>query len=259
MMLRNLTILRHGMSEMNVMVNNDKLGLPTYGEERDEIIRTQPDFLHRLSETGIEQAVTVGESLKSIAPIGFDKVYVSPFKRTIETAHHALSYSSQWNIVLDNRLIERDWGDYGRVRRDEAKTLFPFTDAHRSTAPLYNRYNRGESLGDVQLRIRNFIETLHREREERGYENILIVAHGDVMSAFRIILEHWTNDDLIRTKDDPAYNIGNCSLLQYRREVDGPYTNRRLVPLVHTPDMVEWEAMSPRRKFSADSLAELLE
>jgi hypothetical protein len=89
---------------------------------------------------------------------------------------------------------------------------------------LYNTIaSGGESLANVCLRISRVIQTLHRECSDK---RVVMVCHGEVMWAFRVILENISQSKYreLDTKKDPMDKIHNCQIIHYTRR--DPYSNK---------------------------------
>lgn len=147
-----------------------------------------------LNENGIAQAREVGQWLAEQG-IEFSYVYSSPLKRAIRTAE---LIAQGRPIVIDDRLIEMDYGPYEGMDLENPApeiTVF-FSDFVNNPAP------KGmEPLSDVVLRTGAFLEDI---KELRG--NILISTHAIAMKG---ALEYLTPDS------NGSYwskYIGNCAV-----------------------------------------------
>ena len=94
-----------------------------------------------LSNKGIEQA----KKLSSITEYTFDVLFTSDLKRAINTAKLAWP---NMEIIEDVRLRECDYGDLDGVSKDLIKY-----EEH-----IDNSFPNGESLKDVEYRVREFID-----------------------------------------------------------------------------------------------------
>ena len=164
----NLYVIRHGQTEANVkqLFNGINDG--------------------DLTEIGIKQAE---ELIPLIKEKDINFIICSPLKRAIHTAN-ILNVNNK-EIVLDNRLIDRDYGVY---------TLKPITLLENKTS-LYdleiNENKEIEPFSAVIKRTEDFINGLKTKYKN---ENILIVTHRDVISA----MQYYFNknfDDYPKTGD----------------------------------------------------------
>ena len=179
-----LYIIRHGQTELNTKM----------------LMQGRSD--HPLNETGLAQAE---EAAGSFADKGvkIDKVYSSPLIRALQTAK---AIAPEAELVVDNRLIEMDYGPYeGMDLRNPAPEVMEFfKDFVNVPAP-----EGMEPLPDVVERLGKFIEEI---REEAEHCNILISTHAIAMKG---ALEYLTPDS------HGSYwskYIGNCEV--YVAEAD---------------------------------------
>lgn len=204
--------VRHGQSEANV-VQKELLGEldPAIVAE----IYARPDWMQRLSPLGVEQAKNAGDWIRreigSLA--SFDVIYVSPFLRTFETACHAAG-DERVDLTPEDRIIERDWGLYGKLSRADQERYYPETYSHKKANPLYARLDSGESIMDVFLRWRDMAGTLHREYPEG---QVLMFNHGDYQMTDRYASERMLPEEFIALMEDHTQDTLNCSVLDRTR------------------------------------------
>lgn len=260
-MPRDLLFIRHGESEANIVQKRDDHGI---NPDVAGAIFARPDWQQRLTVKGIEQAKTAKEyidrELDGLA--SFDARYVSPFMRTRETAAYVGGENVEgWTI--DDRIVERSWGVYGKMPRAEQRAQFPLTAAEKLANPWYIRLDGGESMPDVYARFRDFQATLHREQAD---QRVVVVSHGDFINAARYGIERMTPEEWEALDENKKYTIRNCTLLHYTRvNPDNPDDvrdklrwRRYIYPdtASESPDGGQWVELSERRRYSG---AELLE
>lgn len=167
-------IIRHGQTELN----NRKL---LQGRSN------QP-----LNEAGLAQAQKAAALLRDVA---FSAVYSSPLTRAVQTAEAVVP---DLNPVLDERLIEMDYGPYEGMdlTNPAPEVLTFFSDFVHNPAPAGM-----EPLNSVVGRAGAFLEELCRTQE-----NILISTHAIAMKG---ILEYLTPES--RGSYWSKY-IGNCEV-----------------------------------------------
>lgn len=131
---------------------------------------------------------------------------------------------------------------------------------------MYVRLDGGESLMDVNGRIRDIQGTLHRE-----YPNgrVMMVTHGDFMNAWRYEVEYLLPEEWEAIDRDSATTFRNCALLQYSRvNAEDPAdidSHLRWMRFVYTnatnesPYGGNWVEMAKRRRYTADELLEQVE
>lgn len=254
-MPRRLVQVRHGQSEANVVQKNliEDLDPEVVAE-----IYSRPDWMQRLSPLGIEQAKNAGDWIRrDIGKLAsFDVIYASPFLRTFETACYAAG-DEEVEITPEDRIIERDWGLYGRLSRDDQERFYPETYNHKKINPLYARLDGGESIMDVFSRWRDMVGTMHREYSDG---TVLMFGHGDTGTTSRYAIERKLPEEFIEMMSDPTYDMLNCSLYDVTRvNPEDPEDVREKLHwmrLIHTtcpelsPNGGNWVELKGRRTYT---------
>jgi len=258
-MPRDILFIRHGESEANIVQKNDNHGVSI---EVAGTIFSRPDWQQRLTDRGVEQAAIarqfIERELGGLAT--FDALYVSPFMRTRETAAH-LGGMALDGWTIDDRIVERSWGVYGKVSRAEQRAKFPLTAAEKRANPWYIRLDGGESMPDVYGRFRDFQGTLHREQAGK---RVAVVSHGDFINVARYGIERMMPEEWEDIDSDPDYVLRNCTLLHYTRvnpnnaeDVREKINWRRYIypdAIEESPDAGQWVELSERRRYSGAEL-----
>ncbi len=230
-MPKNLFLVRHGQSEGNLVVKK----FEETGDEQffnDEFLGLH-ESQYALTDLGIEQAQKAGLWFKENKIIYFDRMLVSNNVRAMQTAAHLNLPNPMW--MMDFNLRERDGGLFNEIT--PSKRDIDYADQKRfyKKQPFFFRPPQGESIADLCHRIKVVIDTLARECDGK---DVVIVCHGHVMRAFRIILERLslkdTNDLLISL--DPSKRVPNCSIIHYTRE--NPFENTQILS-----DRLDWVRM----------------
>ncbi len=148
-----------------------------------------------LTDKGIEAALNLREELSSI---NFTHIFCSPLKRASQTAQRIIDKD---NVIYDDRLKERSYGDWAGLNKTEIKEKVGedlFLSARRgwSTKPP-----NGESLEDVSKRVKGFLDSL----PDAG--NILVVSHGNTIRAISVLL------GINKKEDISSYEIVTGSYL----------------------------------------------
>ena len=130
-----------------------------------------------LSEKGIEEA----KSLSTKTKYTFDILFTSDLKRAIDSSNLAFPNITK---IQDNRLRECNYGDLDGL----SKSLVKYEE--HIDLPFSN----GESLKDVENRMRNFIKYLKDNYEGN---TVGIVAHRAPQLALEVILNNMTWDEAI--------------------------------------------------------------
>lgn len=155
--------VRHGVTDWNEYV--DKTG------------KINPKCQGRadipLNKNGISQAEKLREILKDIK---FDKIFCSPLTRAKQTCE--IIVGSLKNVIIDNRLIERGFGKYEGLTRDE----FNFSDFCKKS---FKGIEGAESIQEIEDRVFSLLNELKKEPDK----NILLVSHGGVGCIFRSYFE----------------------------------------------------------------------
>lgn len=147
-------------------------GLTDWNEYVDETGKINPKCQGRtnipLNKNGIAQAKALKEQLSGIK---FDKVFCSPLDRTKQTCEIILG--SLDGVVIENRLIERDFGEFEGLTRTQFKFVEFCSDKTKT-------YERAESITDVENRVFELLNEL----KQNPNENVLLVSHGGVGCVF---------------------------------------------------------------------------
>jgi broad specificity phosphatase PhoE len=170
----------------------------------------------RLTPRGEEQAIQAGEWIRKDFPQGFDSHCVSSFTRARETAALLDLPGARWHQYID--LVERDWGMVESMTAEEYLEMRERLERDG----IWGRPKGGETLHQMSIRIKGFIDTLARRFSQKS---VVAVCHGEVMWAFRLRLERMTVDQFRalespkgRDKRKPDLNkINNCQVLHYSR------------------------------------------
>lgn len=171
-----------------------------------------------LTDTGKEQGPVVGVWLNNWLRENklpcFDRHLVSSHLRTVQSAGLLGLPNAQWE--LDFQLHERVTGLWGVIPDKKWQAQHEKSIRLGRNHHFYTSWPGGESIADVCGRLRNFINTLHREC---GRQRVVVVAHGDVMQAFRVIFEGILPDEYDeRSKANLRdFRIGNGQIIHYTR------------------------------------------
>jgi broad specificity phosphatase PhoE len=136
-----LVFVRHGQSEANIVQRADKDRRP---HDMAEQVNNRPDWEQRLSPLGIQQARKAKEWIdRNLGGAGsFDFRYFSPFLRTRETAAY-IGGPDCGGWIIEDRVVERSWGIFGTLPRDQRKERFDLTVA---ATPIVWAQRRGSAL-----------------------------------------------------------------------------------------------------------------
>ncbi len=133
-----------------------------------------------LSQTGIKQAK---ELKNKTSNKNFEVMFCSDLKRAVDSAN--LGFKGDCKIIEDKRLRECNYGDLNQADAglvDYSKHILePFPN--------------GESLQDVEKRIKDFIEMIKRDYQGKS---IAIMAHKAPQLALEVLLKNKTWEQAIR-------------------------------------------------------------
>ena len=148
-----------------------------------------------LTETGIQQAKVLAEDAKDK---NIDLILVSPLLRARQTAA-VVAEKCGIPVIVDERLIEQDYGEYEGVNR-----LHPgFLHCKRNFG---TRYPGGESMLDIACRIYDLLDEIPKKYPDKV---VLLVCHGGVMRTIRTYFEDMTNEEYF------GYSASNACLTEY--------------------------------------------
>ena len=173
-----LAVVRHGETIRNIV------GL------------VQGDTESMLSEKGKAQAIEVKEKLKGQT---FDIVFSSPLSRAYQTAE--IITDKKLPIVIDDRLNERDYGDFEGHTREE----FNYIDYWNYNSNLEE--NHGESVQHLCMRIDEFLKDI---KEKYKNKRVLVVTHSGVARAIYYLLNGIPDNG-----DMSIVDIPNCTIMEY--------------------------------------------
>lgn len=141
-----IVLVRHGTT-----VSNNK---NTYSEESTPLA---------------EEAYTDLLVTKSrLAEFKFDKIYVSPLLRAVQTAN-VLGLK---DFLLDERIQERDFGDFKGMTHAEVQAKFPEATKKWFSDPTHGKPPNGESMFEHYTRVADFMDEVSNTKTDT-----LIVCH----------------------------------------------------------------------------------
>lgn len=203
-----IVLVRHGESEGNLAQKRSKMGdqsdwTPTF--------KNRHTCDYRLTDKGRLQAKLAGDYLKEhFNP--FDKFFVSEYARAMETAALLDLPNAHW--VCDFYLRERDKGVLGGHSYKDRSKKFADELNRRYKDSFYWAPPGGESIANSCIRVDRILSQL---QETCSGFSVILVCHGNIMTAFRIRLERMKQADFRSTIDDPKETIYNCQIIHYSR------------------------------------------
>jgi broad specificity phosphatase PhoE len=217
-----LSFIRHDISAYNVL-NAKKDASPVYREfkkaydkdpDSDEshrlAIEVKEQFLFPytdrntpLAEGSGIQAEIMGQNLKKRIDLP-DVIFVSPYKRTIDTLEmmtKGWSELGKVKTIIDERIIEKDYGLFSLYNDWRIfNVLYPDQrDSYKMQGSFWHRFPQGENIPDVIKRLCSFVDTLNNYHPE---ENVLAVTHHLSILALRSIIEGFSEKDFLRLNNE---------------------------------------------------------
>jgi len=212
-MPKNLFLVRHGQSEGNAArrIFEETGSEEVYSDEFLGIHESQ----YKLTALGIEQAQKAGQWLADNRLRLFDRMLVSNIDRAMQTAAYLNLPDPSW--MPDFNLRESDGGLFTTITPSKRDSVYLDQQKFYASQPFLFRPPQGESMADLCQRIKLVLDTLARECDNK---NVIIVCHGHVIRAFRIILERMSlkkSNEMMRTQDE-LLKVPNCSIVHYTRQ-----------------------------------------
>ena len=171
--MRTIYLVRHGDTDLN----------------NKHIIQSKNNT--HLNMRGVNK---VKQLRTTLLDLGVDICYTSPLFRTLETAFGLVGDKAL--IINDQRLIDRDMGDY------EGKNTSEFDHEKYWDYNLNCCDNGVEGIQDLFKRCQEFIDDILNNTK---YQKILIVSHNGVIRCLHHILK---NTDL---RNEPLrFEVVNC-------------------------------------------------
>ncbi len=135
-----------------------------------------------LSQKGIEQAKNLNKIIKDQY---FDVVICSDLKRAVDSAKIDFE-GRDIKIIQDSRIRECNYGDL------DGKDNFLVDYSQHIDMPFPN----GESLKDVEVRIKSFVEYL---KQNFNNKKVALVSHKAPQLAFEVLTKNKTWEDALKT------------------------------------------------------------
>lgn len=159
-----------------------------------------------LNENGIDQARKVRSI---IGDIKFDAVYASSLDRAIETAS-IVGNVSRDQIIIDDRIIEADFGKYDEVPYSQ---MGPAMSLYWALPEVFRAPKTVETTKSMIERSHSFL----KELEQKDYDNVLVVCHGGIIRCLKGYLEDKRRGYIWRPKPK------NCEVRVYE-SVNGKHS-----------------------------------
>ena len=173
-----------------------KIYVIRHGETEQGKNRIIANISEPLNKNGVNQATNVGKKLREL---DLDVIYCSP----IERARHTLELfdlDKSIPVEIEDRLKERNMGIYENISFDNLDwDMFWNYNSDKKYAKL-------ESMKDVYLRIKEFLDELKKKYKD---ENNLLVTHVGISRAI-----YWFFNGIPKNGNSSDVNE-NCKIYEY--------------------------------------------
>ncbi len=204
-----------------------------------------------LTELGYEQAFKAGQNIRDFflshpeAAEQKTRIYYSPLKRTVQTLNGfraGLGDALKHVEIREEPLItELDHGMYDDLTNDEyRKIAYPLEFkkynllTSKKNGEFFARKPLGERPMDVFIRAQMFKNEMMRSCKEKDIENVIIISHNHVETAFSGAFFHKTIEE---TMNIPK--VGNGQVVLIEKNNDGAYERKEFFcppqRTTHTP------------------------
>lgn len=192
-----MVLVRHGQSDWNLK------NLFTGWKDVD------------LTELGIEEAKEAGARIK-LENIKFDVAFTSKLMRAQKTLDLILEVLGQKDleIIEDQRLNERDYGDLTGLNKDDARAKWGDEQVHIWRRSFDIPPPGGESLKGTADRVLPYFNSDILPRYKAG-DNIIVAAHGNSLRALIMQIENISSEDIT------SLNLGTGIPMIYVLNEDG--------------------------------------
>lgn len=185
-----------------------RIGVIRHGEtEWNKLTKLQGREDIDLNDIGLEQARMVGEFLKEYE---WDMILSSPLKRAKNTALVIAETIGVDDVIIEDDLIERDYGEASGMTLKERLVKYPDRN-----------YSNMEDWYHLRDRVNKKVLELARKYEDK---NILLISHGGAINSLLYTLSSGEYGSGI-TK----LHMGSVSMLIYQDEqLKVDYYNRKV-------------------------------
>lgn len=133
-----------------------------------------------LSDLGIKQSKELRDRTKDDK---FDVVFCSDLKRAIDSAN--ITWKDKYKIIQDSRLRECNYGDLNGKLSEIVEPV--------QEKSIFQKMPNGESYEDVKLRIKDFLQFL---KENYNEKKVAIVGHKAPQLALDVLLKNKTWEEV---------------------------------------------------------------
>ena len=186
-----IILVRHGQTDWNVQ----------------DLLQGRSDI--ELNENGKRQTI---ETANKLVQMNIDAIYVSPLKRTMDTANQ-INKTRNLKLNIENRLIERGFGNYEGQSKVEFRKYWNFES---------NMSDNGvEPIKELFERVYVLLKELNEKYTEN--ETVLLVTHNGVNLAVSSILNGMKENIFEYNLKPCEYRVFNNVDLKKWEEFCGEY------------------------------------
>ena len=139
----------------------------------------------KLTSNGKKQAKDVAKKLKEQK---IDKVYSSPLDRALQTAQEISKYAHEKYVLVENDLIEIDYGKCDGMQWNEIDIIYP--NVKRMWKKIKN-YPNGMPEQEEYLNVQNrMVKIINDIADKNRGKKICIVSHGIAIQSFLCYFYH---------------------------------------------------------------------
>lgn len=160
----NIIFMRHGEATDNVK----------------ELISDKEIYWSILTDKGKDSVLESINKLQS----AIDKIYVSPFPRTIQTAHYVFNKYFKSEVLIENRIREINYGKYSGKKNNEELDKIRCKQIEGDYFIRFGEY--GENKFEIESRLCSFLNEVYINNVNEN--TIMIVSHGSIISYMKRIL-----------------------------------------------------------------------
>ena len=178
-----------------------------------------------LTELGITEAKDAGRRLKGLG-LHFDIAFTSALSRAHHTTDLILAEMAQTGleIIRDQALNERDYGDLSGLNKDEARVKFGEEQVHIWRRSYDVPPPGGESLKDTAARVLPYY--IHRiQPQAMAGKTVLVSAHGNSLRALIMALEGLTGEQIVKRELETGvpiiYTLNPDTTIASKQELKG--------------------------------------
>ncbi|MDD3242015.1 MAG: phosphoglycerate mutase family protein [Bacilli bacterium] len=183
----NIIFMRHGEATDNVK----------------KIISDKEIYWSILTDDGKKSVL---EAINKLT-ITVEKIYVSPFPRTLETAHYAYNKFPNAEVFIEDRIREISYGKYSGQLNNEELDNTRHKQVEGDYFICFGDY--GENRFDIETRLCEFLKDIYDSNQED--KTIMIVSHGSITSYMKRILNIKTSH--IKTGEIEIFKDVNFTFL----------------------------------------------